>query len=184
MVCSLINLMKSDDVEGFKTALLGRVQALGHVHSLLSQNGWKAVDLGRLVATETAAYQSDSTPRIETQGPTAFIRPAAAQAAAMVVHELMTNSAKYGALSCQTGLVRFTWTLDDQGDLRLTWSESGGPNVAIPRRKGFGATLLNTMVKDQLDGAITAHWGRTGASFDLCIPAHNLARGPDAADPA
>lgn len=178
VVCSLINLMKDDDVDSFKASLLGRVQALGHVHSLLAQNGWQAVDLGRLVGTETAAYVGDRLPRIEAGGPPVLLRPAAAQATAMIVHELMTNSAKYGALSHPAGLVRCTWWLDAGGDLRLAWAESGGPSVGIPRRKGFGATLLNTMIKDQLDGSITAHWKRDGAAFDLCIPAHNLNRTP------
>lgn len=182
VVCSLINLMRDDDVESFKSALLGRVQALGHVHSLLAQNGWRTVDLGQLIQTETAAYQSDSLPRIEIGGPSAALRPAAAQAAAMVVHELMTNSAKYGALSSTSGHVSLEWRLDAEGDLRLHWQESGGPSVGEPRRKGFGATLLNTMVKDQLDGTITARWHRRGASFDICIPAHNLAP-PGPAEP-
>lgn len=175
VVYSLINLMKAEDVAGFKSALLGRVQALGHVHSLLSQNSWQGVELGQLVATETAAYRSDTTPRIDAEGPEVTLRPAAAQAVAMVVHELMTNSAKYGALSAPGGIVRFHWRLDDEGDVRLIWDESGGPAIGPPSRKGFGATLLNTMIKDQLDGSVTSHWHRQGASFEFCIPAHNLA---------
>ena len=59
--------------------------------------------------------------------------------------------------------------------MRLTWDETGGPAVGPPARKGFGATLLNTMIKDQLDGSVTSHWRRQGASFEFCIPAHNLA---------
>lgn len=174
VVYSLINLMKADDVPTFKEALLGRVQALGHVHSLLSQNAWQGVELGQLVATETAAYRSDTTPRIDAQGPDVALRPAAAQAVAMIVHELMTNSAKYGALSSQTGLVRFDWRIDSDRDVHLVWEESGGPTVGPPARKGFGATLLNTMIKDQLDGTVTAQWRRNGARFEFCIPAHNL----------
>jgi len=174
VVYSLINLMKADDLPAFKEALLGRVQALGHVHSLLSRNAWDGVELGQLVATETAAYHSDTTPRIDAQGPGVTLRPAAAQAVAMIVHELMTNSAKYGALSAQSGLVRFDWRIDEDRDVHLTWEESGGPHVAPPARRGFGATLLNTMIKDQLDGTVTAHWRRHGARFEFCIPAHNL----------
>lgn len=183
VVYSLINLMNADTVLAFKEALLGRVQALGHVHSLLSQSAWQGVELGQLIATETAAYRSETTPRIDTQGPQVTLRPAAAQAVAMIVHELMTNSAKYGALSAQTGLVRFDWRLDEDRDVHLTWEESGGPAVGPPARKGFGATLLNTMIKDQLDGSVTAQWRRLGARFEFCIPAHNLSPAEATQDP-
>jgi PAS domain S-box-containing protein len=174
VVYSIINLMRGDDVAEFKAAILGRVQALGHVHSLLSDSGWQGVDIRQLIRTETAAYQSDRTPRIVAEGPTILLRSAAAQALAMAVHELMTNSAKYGALSDPGGEARLSWGFASDGMLRLEWQDKGGPPVITPERMGFGTTLLTTMVRSQLEGDITAEWLPDGARFVLTFPKQNL----------
>lgn len=179
VVYSIANLMKGDDVEAFKKALLGRVQALGHVHSLLSQNAWQGVEIGPLIRTETAAYQSDEPPRIVAEGPPLFLSASAAQALAMVVHELMTNSAKYGALSSQTGLVRLGWGVDEEA-IHLRWAEEGGPKVAKPERRGFGTTLLKAMIRNQLDGTIRADWHEGGAVFEISFARHHLRSEPPA----
>lgn len=178
VVYSLANLMKGDDIATFKAALLGRVQALGHVHSLISQNAWQGVEIGQLVATETAAYHSDHCPRILTEGPELFLSAPAAQALAMVVHELMTNSAKYGALSSRTGEVTLCWELL-KTDIRLRWAERGGPPVSKPERRGFGTTLLKAMVRNQLEGTIHTDWQPTGAVFEITIARHNLRADPE-----
>lgn len=175
VVYSMINLMKADSVAAFKTAILGRVKALGHVHSLLSGAGWQGVPLDQLIRTETAAYLGDGGPKVIAGGPTLILSPAAAQAVAIVVHEWMTNSAKYGALSSASGVVRLDWRQETAaGPVEIVWQESGGPEVEAPVRSGFGTTLLTLMVKDQLNGTLSAHWPATGAVFEVAFPADHL----------
>lgn len=182
VVYSIINLMHGKDVAEFKAAILGRVLALGHVHNLLSESSWQGVDIGLLIRTETAAYPSDRRPRILASGPAARLHSAAAQALAMAVHELMTNSARYGALSDPGGEVHLTWSFAEDGMLRLVWQDQGGPPVVVPDRVGFGTTLLTTMVRNQLDGEITAEWHADGARFVLTLPPQTLCPG-DTPDP-
>lgn len=178
VVYSMINLMKAESVEEFKTAILGRVRALGHVHSLLSNTKWQGVGLDELVRTETAAYQFDHAPRILAQGPPLTLGPSAAQAVAIVVHEWMTNSAKYGALSRPTGSVHLDWSMEGaEGPVRLVWTESGGPEVREPERQGFGTRLLTLMVRDQLNGELKTRWERTGAVFEVSFGTDQLRGG-------
>lgn len=171
VVHSLVNLMPPDDLPRFKATLLGRIKALGHVHTLLSEAGWNGVPIERLVATETMPYQTDTPPTIRHSGPPLVLRPAAAQALAMVVHELMTNSAKYGALSAPTGQVRIGWSLPEtEPVLRWRWEESGGPPVTAPERSGFGSKLLTSLVCEQLEGQIDQQWPEGGIVVDLTLP--------------
>lgn len=175
VVQSLVNLMPAEDVATFKTTLQGRIKALGHVHSLLSEAGWQGVGIDRLIGTETMPYQSDQPPRIWRKGPEVTLRPAAAQALAMVVHELMTNSAKYGALSAATGEVGIDWHMtgadaEKPAALHLRWQESGGPAVTPPQRQGFGARLLGALVREQMEGTLEQDWPASGAVIRLTLP--------------
>lgn len=176
VVYSLINLMRAESVDAFKAAILGRVQALGHVHSLLSESAWQGIEIGHLIATETAAYQSSQTPRVEQDGPPLVLTPSAAQALAITVHELMTNSAKYGALSAPVGIARLTWRQANtpDGTVHMRWEDIGGPPVTEPRTKGFGTTLLATMVTNQLEGSLTMDWAPQGIVVSLSFPPENL----------
>ena len=182
VVHSLINLMPPDELPRFKATLLGRVKALGHVHTLLSEAGWSGVKLAKLVATETAPYRSGPPPLIVASGPPVTLHAAAAQAFAMVLHELMTNSAKYGALSAPTGRVAILWAVpsDPALPLVLTWSETGGPPVVAPTRDGFGSKLLVTLVVDQLGGTIDTAWQEAGAVITITVPMAAIVPQPQA----
>jgi len=90
----------------------------------------------------------------------------AAQPLSMTLHELATNAAKYGALSCAEGCVTVQWQNQD-GALRLTWEESGGPPVAPPSRKGFGSKLLERLLVRDLNGTIKLDYARSGLRCDI-----------------
>jgi two-component system CheB/CheR fusion protein len=93
---------------------------------------------------------------------------------ALVLHELATNAAKYGALSLPSGCVRVTWSVAGP-DLVLTWEESGGPRVnGPPTRQGFGSMLASRSVKGQLKGQLTFNWNADGLIVRLSVPVERL----------
>jgi len=73
----------------------------------------------------------------------------------MILHEIATNAAKYGALANNTGTVALDWEITTGGQLRLTWAETGGPPVTAPVKRGFGSRLIERSARDQLGGEAT-----------------------------
>jgi two-component sensor histidine kinase len=115
--------------------------------------------------------------RIIVHGPDLTMTAAAAQAIGMALHELATNAGKYGALSNDTGHVNIAWGLEraDAGGERfkMDWSESGGPTVVPPTRRGFGSTIINTMAKSSLGGEVKLDYAPSGLMWQLTCPAAN-----------
>jgi two-component sensor histidine kinase len=107
--------------------------------------------------------------QIRLSGPEVQLEPATAQTLALALHELVTNSAKYGALSTLSGRLAIEWDVDD-GVLFLTWEESGGPLVRTPTSRGFGTRSLMTSVESQLGGQALFDWRAEGLICKLVIP--------------
>ena len=105
VVQSMLNLSKAETTAEFITAVSGRIKALSLAHTLLSESRWQGVELERLVEEETAPFGGHQVPRIRFEGPPVSLQPAAAQCLAVTLHELITNAAKYGALSSTAGVV-------------------------------------------------------------------------------
>jgi PAS domain S-box-containing protein len=176
VVRAVADLTRADTVADFKKGLRGRIAALALAHTLLAENRWRAVGLEELVQGETAPYQTERARRVEYGGPPIKLSPSASQAIAMALHELATNAAKYGALSTPTGRVRVGWTLSQaEGVLELNWREEGGPPTAAPQQTGFGSTVINKLVQQQLRGSTKFHWHHEGLECVIRIPIDNLA---------
>lgn len=113
--------------------------------------------LREILATELAPYEPS---RVAVEGPVILLPPKLATMMALLVHELSTNAAKYGALSSKTGQVSISWSLSGS-HLRLEWRESGGPIVANPIHRGFGTRLLSRAL-DQFGGTVETKFEPTG----------------------
>ena len=98
-VQATVNLSQSDTSEGLKQAIEGRIQALANVHSLFVDTRWIGAELSTLATQELAPYSEKDKTRVRIEGPQVLLEPNAAQAIAVILHELATNAAKYGALS-------------------------------------------------------------------------------------
>ena len=126
VVQSIVQLTKAEDIESFREAVIGRIRSLARTHSLLAENRWDGAKLHEILNDEIAAYgHAGDESRIKSEGPDFSLLPAAAQSFALVVHELVTNAAKYGALSVESGKLQVDWTMADD-NLDLHWQEVGG----------------------------------------------------------
>jgi PAS domain S-box-containing protein len=167
VVQSVVRLSRSEDAADFAEAVEGRVDALGRVHSLLAATRWSGADLERLIREELAAYGGAG--RVVITGHPAMVRPDAAQAVSMMMHELATNAAKYGAFSRARGRVAVRWeVVSGCGELTLIWQEVGGPVIkGPPAREGFGLALLRQVSESGPAEATCLEWFREGLRCTL-----------------
>jgi len=105
-----------------------------------------------------------------------MLDPKVAQTMAVVLHELATNAAKYGALSMPAGHVDLDWWPTADGRFMFRWVETGGPAVVAPKRRGFGTGVVERMIRDQLDGELRLDWRPEGLICEIAIRADEVAR--------
>lgn len=158
--------------------LIGRLQSLGHAHELLTDASWEGADLQDVVATELAGFSD----RVRASGPPVSLSPSAVQTFALIVHELSTNAAKYGALSSSEGEVRVHWSVVGNGGgpfVEFCWKETGGPPVKPPSHDGFGMSLISTMGKG-FTGRSDVEFAPEGFACRIRVPLDNIS--PNAHD--
>jgi CheY-like chemotaxis protein len=151
----------------------GRIRALSRAHTILSLSRWQGADMRGLVEEELAPYRTGETTKVETSGPNVSLQPAAAQSLALALHELVTNAAKYGALSSMAGRVDLAWELTP-GALVLRWTESGGPPTQPPASPGFGTRIITASIEGQLAGQTVFEWRPEGLQCVLSVPRDDM----------
>jgi light-regulated signal transduction histidine kinase (bacteriophytochrome)/CheY-like chemotaxis protein len=160
----------AEDIRTFVDGLDHRIGSLARAHNLLSSNDGQPASLHDLLRFEIATYgQLES--RLTLAGPDVLLQPNAFTAIALVVHELITNARKYGALSTAAGQVTVTTSRNEIHNIAVTWTESGGPAVTRPARRGFGSTLLEQLVPFEMNGVSKAKFLPQGFVLDLVLPA-------------
>jgi len=167
-VQAAVHLSHSDSAEGLKKAIDGRIQALANVHSTLAKTRWIGADLSTIAAQELAPYAEASEHRLRIDGPPVLLDSNAAQTIAVTLHELSTNAAKYGALSVANGHVTVNWSDRANGELYFRWSETGGPKVQQPTRKGFGTRIIEQMI-GQHAGKVSFDWRAEGLLCEIIL---------------
>jgi len=170
LVQATVHLTEAETAAELKAAISGRLQALSNAHTLLAQSRWEGADVYRLVAEELSPYGADGSSRAQINGPSLVLEPMTAQSIAVTLHELTTNAVKYGALSVPDGRLHIAWRRPAAGGLELRWSETGGPAVAPPGRRGFGTRVIDRMIRDQLKGTVHFDWRKEGLVCDIAIP--------------
>jgi len=162
-------------VPGYLDSFLGRLRSIARAHKLLTESRWEGVSLQRLIDDELAAFASGSEGRIVVSGPLVVLTPVASEALSMTLHELATNAAKYGALSTPVGRVSVEWRNSIGGGIELCWTETGGPAVRAPTRRGFGTNLIEKL-GSHIRGSSRVEWAPSGLVYRIGIPADQLAR--------
>jgi len=154
----------------------GRVLALSRAHSLLGRDRWEAISLRDLMdqMLQPFGLNDARVARFTVVGEDVNLAPKAALTLAMVLHELATNAAKYGALSiADAGTVAIDWEFDDSApshQLRFRWQENGGPPVNGGGRKGFGSRLIEGALARELDGEVHLSFGPAGVMCQINMP--------------
>ena len=153
-----------------------RVNALARVHTVLSLSSWQGAEIRRLIDEELAPYSTGD--QIALSGPEVQLEPATAQTVALALHELVTNSAKYGALSSLSGRLSVNWG-DQAGVLKIVWVETGGPRVEKPLSRGFGTRSVIASIESQLGGQAEFDWRPEGLVCGLSVPLSSRQSTPD-----
>jgi PAS domain S-box-containing protein len=167
----------SREPEDFIGRFSERVQALAASQDLLVQNEWRGVDVGDLVRAQLAHFGDFIGSRIVVNDQKLRLNAAAAQGIGLALHELATNAGKYGALSTNNGRVDIGWGTDGDS-LIVSWTESDGPSVSPPKRRGFGSMVVEAMAARSVDGAVHLDYPPSGLTWRLSCPAANaLERG-------
>jgi two-component sensor histidine kinase len=181
LVDSLLRMSarSATSADAFSTAVRGRLGALSKAHELVqpglsgSEMGEpRAVPLKRVIADILAPYVQSDSEKFMLAGPEVEISPQSVTGVALILHELATNAAKYGALGHAEGKLLVSWTVSDV--LLLEWSERGGPVHAEPTGSGFGGTLVKRTVEGQFKGTIDYRWKAHGLDIEIRIPLHSL----------
>lgn len=158
--------------EEFMPRFSERIQTLAASHDLLVRNQWQGVDIDDLIHVQLGHFREFLDNRIELEGPPVRLSVTAAQTIGMILHELATNAAKYGALSNDSGRVEIRWSANDR--FTLGWIERGGPKVASPRRHGFGSTVVKAMAEANLDGNVDLDFSPWGLRWQVTCPSSNV----------
>jgi light-regulated signal transduction histidine kinase (bacteriophytochrome) len=172
-ILALIKSLVSQDtganreVTEYAAALKGRIIALANAHDQVVRSDGG----GPLAALARAELGPYARHELRLSGPDIVLDARAYSVLALVLHELATNAAKYGALSTSSGRLELTWTLGETGDCQLEWRESGGPAVEPPERMGFGASLIRRSVPFDLGGESDIEYLPGGLRARLTIPA-------------
>jgi NO-binding membrane sensor protein with MHYT domain/two-component sensor histidine kinase len=162
----------SRSMDEFLDVLDGRIQSMANTHALLSRGRWKGVYLADLVRRELEPCMGACEATME--GPDVLLSAEATQSLAMVLHELVTNAAKYGALSTPRGRVRVRWGCGSNGNsqtvLAIGWHEVGGPAVKAPTRRGYGTSVICDLIPYELGGLVKIDYVTDGVRCRIEVP--------------
>jgi two-component sensor histidine kinase len=154
VVATVIERAREDtkSIDEFLSSLRARIQSMAATQDLLSQGRGRGVSVVDLVRAELRPFAAGTNTIVD--GPPVHLLPAASHALAMVIHELATNAAKYGALSQPGGRVSVRWRHSPARALRIEWKETGGPEVTAPAREGYGSSVIRELLAYELGGRV------------------------------
>jgi two-component sensor histidine kinase/CheY-like chemotaxis protein len=180
VVTAIAQQTAASSPQEFMKKFSSRVQALAVNHDLLVKSQWRSIEAFELVSGQLAHFGDLVGKRILFDGPPIRVSSAAAQSIGMVVHELSTNTVKYGALSGEEGRIDIGWRIDSSGAepvFSICWTERNGPPIVAPTHRGFGTTVVTKMVEMSLDGETVLDYTPTGLIWRFACPLKNVLEG-------
>lgn len=165
--------------EEYSEALRGRIDAMALAHDQLSREGRGSLSLRAMLRIEFSGFLDEpDRQRVTVEGDPIDLSDEACAVLALVVHELLTNSVKYGSLSNNDGRLSIKWSLSDDG-LTFLWQEEGGPVVQQPQSRGFGRTVIERLVPYDLEGTASLDFDPEGLRFRLFVPLVHVTPGTE-----
>jgi two-component sensor histidine kinase len=164
-------LSHTADPEDFQRAFEGRLAALSSASTLLVAGNWQVAELRALIEATLEPFRMEGNLRL--RGPAVTLPSEMTLTLGLVLHELATNAAKYGAFSVPEGRVEIVWAVQGEVAKRrliLDWTEHGGPPVAEPERRGFGRALIERSVAYELDGSAALTFAPEGVRCHIEVP--------------
>ena len=161
----------SSSFDEYIRAMDARIQSIADAHAILSKNRWAGADLAELVRRQLAPCATDANAIIH--GPQVTVAAATTQLLAMVLHELVTNAAKFGALSSPHGRVELSWsrrTAPDAERLSVDWHEIGGPVVAAAPDCRYGVSIIRDLIPRELGGSVDLAFASSGVRCKIELP--------------
>lgn len=183
MAIYYMSLRQSTSLADFAASFEGRLTALSGVHNALVDSV-KPRTLTEIAEVVLAPYCSDSAERVGIAGPHVELTAESAVTIALCLHELATNAAKYGALSGPGGKMSLTWSMEmneQREEIRLSWTETGGPVIAPPSRRGYGTGFIRSAIRS-LGGAADFEFAPEGLVCTMTILAERVAANAGAGD--
>src|SRR5215475_415379 len=162
----------STSKQDFIKRLNDRVRAMSQANDLLVRGEWKGAPVRDLVGTSLAPFVRKTN--LEMDGPDIILTADAVHCMSMVLHELATNAAKFGALTSANGKIAVNWDLDStvvEPRFHISWRESGGPSALTPRQTGFGTEVITELPKYELDAKVTLKYAPAGLFWTAEMPA-------------
>lgn len=160
----------ASSLEDFMRTLSGRVRSLALAHDQMSESGQRSLSLRQLVEAELAPFLGQGS-TIDIDGDDLGLQSRAFGVAALVIHELATNAAKYGALAREGGRLSIRWSRSADGAVGIDWRERGAGPASQPKRRGFGSTIVERMISYELKGEAELSYSTEGLTAHFRIPA-------------
>jgi PAS domain S-box-containing protein len=164
---------RAGSVSDYADTLIGRLHAMARAHELLAREKWQGARLHELIRNEFEAYLGKDGAALTISGEDRLLRSRAGQTLSLVLHELTTNAAKYGALSAPGGRVTICSSIERTAAgeaLLLTWTESGGPVIAPPDHRGFGSVVIERGIAHDLGGSTSLEFDPAGLRCEIRFP--------------
>lgn len=158
---------EAPDFESFSQSFTGRIASLGRAHDILTASIWEPAPLASLVELLIEPYRADG--RFSLTGDATALQPPQLMAMSMILHELLTNALKYGALAAPQGQIAIEWAAAE-GRLTFAWTESGVAGLIPPTHRGFGSKLIELSAGHDLGGTVEQHWNSDGVAYRIDFP--------------
>ena len=162
----------SETLADFGPSFNGRLSSLARAHEVLTAGAWDKSSLRALVASLVGEYSHGDDPPVGVAGDEVLLPPRHLLSISMVLHELLTNALKYGALASPEGRISIVWSAGEDG-VTLDWTETGLLGVRPPTRRGFGSKMIAMSVAHELKGISESEWHSRGLTFRLAFPLPN-----------
>ena len=165
-------LRTSSSLQAFSAAFSGRIKALSLAHDILTRTRWTGIGLNELLEGVLSPYRMTEPRRVRLLGPPVLLPARAVVPLSMALHEMATNASKYGALSSPSGTVQVEWSVGRNGTslVDMRWLERGGPELTAGKRSGFGTTLIDRVVRNDLEGTVDLVFAEDGLHGTLKFP--------------